>query len=121
MAKRTEYLVTHYAQNGTVIKQLRVPKSINMPRLLERLICRELDDQSIIASCRRSNSKSFYDPFQVIDMREEHRREQALAAMKADPEASYFEARGAPIPLGKLLMMAGFQHEYHVTEVETVR
>lgn len=86
MAKRTEYLVTQYARDSSILKQLRAPKSVNLRLLLERLICQDLDDDTVISSCLRSNSKRFYDPFQVIDMREEHRRQQARDALDADPE-----------------------------------
>ena len=123
MAKRTEYLVTHYARDSSILKQLRVPKSINLRLLLERLICQDLDDDAVISSCLRSNSKRFYDPFQVIDMREEHRRDQARDALNADPETKdpigvYNRARDAQIPLGKTLMIAGVNHDYFVKEVE---
>ena len=86
MAKRAEYLITHYARDGSILKQLRVPKGVNLRLLLERLICQDLDDDAVISSCLRSNAKRFYDPFQVIDMREDHRREQARDALNADPK-----------------------------------
>lgn len=122
MAKRTEYLVTQYASDGSVLRQLRVPKSINLRILLERLICQDLDDDALISSCLRSNSNRFYDPFKIIDMREEHRREQAREALNADPETKdplgvYNRARDAQIPLGKILMTAGANHDYFVKEV----
>ena len=71
----------------------------------------------------RSNAKHFYDPYQVIDMREEHRREQARDALNTDPETKdpigdYNRARDAQIPLGKTLMIAGVNHDYFVKEVE---
>lgn len=123
MGKRTEYLVIQYARDSSIMKQLRVPKSVNLRLLLERLVCQDLDDDSVIASCLRSNARRFYDPFQVIDMREEHRREQARAALNADPETDdpigvYNRARAAQIPLGKPLMIAGVNHDYFVKEVK---
>ena len=123
MAKRTEYLIIQYARDGSVIKQLRAPKSVNARLLLERLVCQDLDDDTLISSCLRSNAKRFYDPFQIIDMREEHRREQARDALFADHETRdpigvYNRARNAQIPLGKTLMIAGADHDYFVKEVE---
>ena len=123
MAKRTEYLIIQYARDSSIIKQLRAPKSVNLRLLLERLVCQGLDDDAVISSCLRSNAKRFYDPFQVIDMREEHRREQASDALNTDPETKdpivvYNRARDAQIPLGKTLMIAGVNHDYFVKEVE---
>ena len=123
VAKRTEYLITHYASDGSILKQLRAPKSVNLRLLLERLICHGLDDGATISSCLRSNAKRYYDPFQIIDMREEHRRVQARDALKADPETEdpigvYNRAKEAQIPIGKTLMMAGVNHDYFVKEVE---
>ncbi|MFK5998810.1 MAG: hypothetical protein QM492_11980 [Rhodobacterales bacterium] len=123
MAKRTEYLVIQYASDGSIVKQLRVPKSAKLRLLLERLVCQDLDDDTVISSCLRSDAKRFYDPFQVIDMREEHRREQARDALNADSETRdpigvYNRARAAQIPLGKTLMIAGGNHDYFVKEVE---
>ena len=123
MAKRTEYLITKYGKDSRIIKKLRVPKSVNLQLLLERLICQDLDDETVISSCLRPNNKRFYDPFQVIDMREEHRRDQAREALNADPQTSdpigvYNRARAARIPLGKILMVAGLNHDYFVAEVE---
>jgi hypothetical protein len=123
MGKKTEYLVTQYAKDCSIIKQLRAPKTVNLQLLLERLVCRDLDDDTVISSCLRANARRYYDPFQVIDMREEHRREQARAALSADPETSnpievYNRARDAQIPLGKTLMIAGVDHDYFVKEVE---
>lgn len=123
MAKKTEYLVTQYASDFSILKKIRVPKSVNLRLLLERLICQDLDDEAVISSCLRSNSTRFYDPFQIIDMREEHRREQAREALNADPDTSdpigvYNRARNARIPVGKTLMIAGVNHEYLVKEVE---
>lgn len=123
MAKRTEYLVIQYARDASILKQLRVPKSVNLRVLLERFICQDLDDDTVIDSCRRSNAKRFYDPFQIIDMREEYRRDQARDALNADPETKdpigvYNRARSAQIPLGKTLMIAGVNHDYFVKEVE---
>jgi hypothetical protein len=123
MANRTEYLVTQYASDSSILKELRAPKSVNLRLLLERLTCQDLDDDAVISSCLQSNSKRFYDPFQVIDMREEHRRDQARDALNADPETKdpigvYNRARDAPIPLGKTLMIAGVNHDYFVKEVE---
>ncbi|WP_139210159.1 hypothetical protein [Palleronia pelagia] len=123
MAKRTEYLVTQYASDGSILRQVRAPKSINLRLMLERLICQGLDDDSVTGCCLRSNSQRFYDPFQIIDMREEHRREQARDALKADPDTKdpigvHNRARDAQIPLGKTLMMAGAKHDYLVKEVE---
>lgn len=123
MAKRTEYLVIQYASDGSILKQLSAPKSVNPRLLLERLVCQDLDDDSVINSCLRSNVKRFCDPFQVIDMREEHRREQARDAFSTDPETKdpigvYNRAWAAQIPLGKTLMIAGVNHDYFVKEVE---
>ncbi|WP_170325081.1 hypothetical protein [Ruegeria arenilitoris] len=88
MAKTTEYLITRYASDGSILKQLRVPKSANLRLLLERLICQGLDDDALINSCLRSNARLFYDPFQVIDMQNEHRHEQARDALGADPDTN---------------------------------
>ncbi len=123
MAKRTEYLVIQYARDGSILKQLRAPKSVNLRLLLERLVCQGLDDDTVIDSCRRSNAKRFYDPFQIIDEREEYRRDQAREALNTDPETKdpigvYYRARDAQIPLGKTLMIAGVNHDYFVKEVE---
>jgi len=123
MANKTEYLVIQYANDGSILKQLRAPKGVNLRLLLERFICQDLDGDTVINSCLRSNAKRFYDPFQVIDMQEEHRREQARDASKADPETKdltgvYNRARSAQIPLGRTLMTAGISHEYTVKEVE---
>mgnify|MGYP001206222426 CR=1 FL=1 len=122
MASETEYLVIQYARYGSIVKQLRAPKSVNLRLLPERLVCRDLDDTDVICSCHRVNARRFYDPFQVIDMREEHRREQAREALNADPDTNdpigvYYRARDAQIPLGKLLMIAGANHDYFVKEV----
>ena len=122
MAKKTQYLVTKYARDFSILKQLHVPKGVNLRLLLERLICQDLDDDAVISSCLRSDVKRFYDPFQVDDMREEHRREQALDAMKNTPETKdpigdYYRARDAQIPLGTTLMIAGVHHDYFVKEV----
>ena len=123
MAKRTEYLIVQYARDGSIVKQLRAPKSVNPRLLLERLVCQGLDDDAVISSCLRSNAKRFYDPFQIIDMREEHRRDQARDALKHDPDTEdpigvYNRARNAQIPLGKTLMVAGINHDLFVKEVE---
>lgn len=123
MAKRTEYLVIQYAKDSSIVKQLCVPKSVNLRLLLERLVCQDLDDDAMISSCLRSNAKRFFDPFQVIDLREDHRREQARDALNADPKTkdpigAYNRARDAQIPLGKTLMIAGVNHDYFVKEVE---
>ena len=121
--KRTEYLIVQYAKDSSIVRELRVPKSVNIQLLLERLICRDLDDDTVISSCLRSNAKHFYDPFQIEDMREEHRREQAREASNADPATAdpigvYNRARAAPIQLGKTLIIAGANHDYFVKEVE---
>ena len=123
MAKRTEYLVIQYASDTSILKQLHAPKGVNLRLLLERLVCQDLGDDTVISSCLRSNAKRFYDPFQVIDMREEYRREQARDAFNADPETEdpigvYNRARDAQIPLGKILMIAGVNRDYFVKEVE---
>ena len=123
VAKRTEYLIIQYAQDCSIAKELRAPKGVNLELLLERLICQNLDDDEVINSCLRSNAKRFFDPFQVVDMREEHRREQARDAMNLDPETAdsigaYNRAWAAHIPLGKTLMIAGVNHDYFVKEVE---
>lgn len=123
MAKKTEYLIIQYARDGSIIKELRTPKGANLRLLLERLICRDLDDDAVVSSCLRSNAKRFYDPFQVIDMRNEHRREQARNALAAapgtdDPIGIFNRAWSAQIPLGKTLMIAGVHHDYFVKEIE---
>ena len=123
VGKKTEYLVIQYARGSSITKQLRAPKGVNLRLLLERLVCQDLDDSAVINSCLRSNAKRFYDPFQVIDMREEHRHEQARDALNADPETDdpigvYNRARAAQIPLGKILMVAGKDHDYFVKEVK---
>ena len=123
MVKRTEYLVIQYASDSRIMKQLRAPKSVNLRLLLERLVCQDLDHDAVINSSLRTNAKRFHDPFQVIDMREEHRREQARDALNADPETKdpigvHNRARTAQIPLGKTLMIAGANHDYFVKEVE---
>ena len=123
MAKRTEYLVIQYAKDATPLKQWRVPKSVNLHLFLERLICRALDDEALISSCLRSNARRFYDPFRIIDLREDYRRDQARDALRADPETVdpigvYNRARNAKILSGRTLMIAGANYEYSVTEVE---
>jgi hypothetical protein len=123
MAKKTEYLVIHYHRNGEVKHEMRVPKVVNPKLLLERLICRELDDDTLIASCLSKGAKRAYDPFQIIDMRDELRRESARAALGADPETDdpigvYNRARSAPIPHGKTLIIAGVNHDFFIKEVE---
>lgn len=123
MAKGTKYLIIQYARDGRIMNQFFTPKGIKLCLLIERLICRDLDTDALICSCLRSNAKRFYDPFQVIDMRDEHRREQARAALRADPETEdpiglYNRARAAQIPLGKTLMIAGVNHDYFVKEVK---
>lgn len=123
MAKKTEYLIIQYANDGSILNQLRVPKSLNLRLFLERLICRDLDDDALIGSCLRSNSNRFQDPFHIIDMREEHRHDQACDALSAEPETKdpigvYNRARNAQIALGKPLMMAGISRDYWVKEVE---
>lgn len=123
MSKKTEYLITRFSDDGSILKQLRVPKSANLRLLLERLICQELDDDAVISSCLRAHSKRFHDPFQVIDMREEHKRDQARAALSAAPETKdpigvYNRARGAQIPLGSTLVVAGVKRDYFVEEVD---
>ena len=123
MSKKTEYLIIQYATDSSIVRQLRAPKSVNLRLLVERLICQDLDDEAVISSCLRSNAKRFYDPFQIMDMREDHRREQALMALNAEPETKdpigvYSRARNAQIPLGKPLLIAGLNHDYVVKEVE---
>lgn len=123
MARRTEYLVQQYAKDATPLKEWRVPKSVNLHLFLERLICRDLDDEALVCSCLRSNARRFYDPFRIIDMREEYRREQARDALRSEPETVdpigvYNRARKAKIPIGKTLMFAGSNYEYSVTEVD---
>ena len=124
-AMKTEYLITQYASDGKIVKQLHVPKSVNLRLLLERLVCQNLDDNAVVNSCLRSKAKHFYDPIQVIDMREEHRREQARDALNANSETSdpigiYNRARAAQIPLGKTLMIAGENRDYFVKEVKKI-
>ena len=123
MVKKTEYLVTQYLPNGEVKRELRAPKGVNPKLLVERLICSELEDELIIASCLRANAKRAYDPFRVVDMREDHRRDNAHAALSSDPDTEdpigvYNRARGASIPLGQPLIVAGVNHDYFVKEVE---
>ena len=123
MSKKTEYLITHYNRDGSIRRQLRAPKSVSIRVLLERLICQNLDEEAVIASCLRTSSKRFWDPFQVIDLRDEHRREQATLALGSNPQTPdpigvYNRARQARIPLGKALLIAGSDHDYFVTEVE---
>jgi len=84
-----------------------------------------LDDETIIASCLRKNSKRAYDPFQIIDFRDEHRREQARLALRIDPKTDdpigvYNRARASKIPLGKTLIFGGKDHDYSVKEVEAI-
>ncbi|AWD21828.1 hypothetical protein [Fuscovulum blasticum] len=123
MAPRREYLITHYDRDSNKEYQLRAPKSANIILLIERLICRDLDTETLISSCLRANNKRAYDPFQIIDFREELRSEQAKAALQSQPESSdpigtYNRAREAPIPIGKTLIVAGVNHEFFVKEVE---
>ena len=122
MANKTEYLIIQYASDGSVVRDFRAPKGVNPRLLLERLVCRDMDDEALISSCLRSNAKRFHDPFQIIDMREEHRREQARDALSADPETKdpigvHNRARSANIPPGKTLMIAGANHDFFVKEV----
>lgn len=123
MTKRTEYLITQHAKDFSIIREIRAPKSANLRLLMERLICQELDDLTIIDSCLRTNSKRYYDPFQINDLRDDIRREQARNALKANPDTHntidlYNRARAAPIPLGQTLMFAGANYEYVAKEVE---
>ena len=123
MAKRTEYLITRYDRNSNKEYELRAPKSANISLLLERLICRDLENETLIASCLRKNHKRYYDPFQIMDEREAYRRESAQAAMKSDPDTHdpigvYNRARDAAIPVGKTLLIAGLNHDFFVKEVE---
>lgn len=119
----SEYLITQYARDGHVVRELRAPGNVNLRLLLERLICQSLDDDAVISSCLRPNSKRFYDPFQVIDMRDELRRNQARNALSADPQTSdpigvYNRARAEQIPFQTTLMTAGVNHDYFVKEVK---
>jgi hypothetical protein len=123
MSKRTEYLITRYSRNCDVLDEVRAPKGVNIVLLLERLICRELDNETLIASCLRKNAKLAYDPFQIMDMRDELKREQAKAALAAQPDTDnpigvYNNAREAPILQGKTLIVAGADYEFVVKEVE---
>jgi len=124
MPKKTENLVTQYASDGSIVRQVSAPKSVNLRLLLERLICQGMDDDRVINSCMRSNNKRFYDPFQILDMREEYRRQQASYATKTDPEFEmdpigvYVRARNGQIPVGTTLVVAGVHHDYFVKEVE---
>lgn len=123
MVQRTEFLITRFDRNNNIGYEIRVQKGVKLTLLLERLICRDLDNEEIIASCLRKNHKRAHDPFQIIDMREEHRREQAQAALKAEPNTDdpigiYNRARQSPIPLGKTLLIAGVNHDFFVKEVE---
>ena len=122
MVAKTEYLIIQFSKDSSIVKQLRAPKSVNLRLLLERLVCKDLDDEALINSCLRSNAKRFFDPFQIMDMRDEHRREHARNALNADPKTKdpigvYNRARAAPIPFGKTLMIAGINHDYFVKEV----
>jgi hypothetical protein len=122
MTSKTEYLITKFDRDSNKQLELRAPKGTDIRLLLERLICRELDDETILASCLRKNAAQAYDPFQIMDMREEHRREQARGALNAvpnieDPIGVYQRARQSPIPLGKTLLTAGVSHEFSVKEV----
>jgi hypothetical protein len=126
MTKKTEYLITRFDWKSNKQSELRVPKGADVKLLLERLICRDLDSETLVASCLRKNAKRAYDPFQIIDMREEYRRDQAKAALTAvpntdDPIGVYNRARQSPIPLGKTLLFAGVSHEFSVKEVEAGR
>ena len=123
MVGKKEYLVIQYDRNGEIKKELRAPKSANPRLLLERLVCRELDDETLIASCLRKNAKRSYDPFQIIDMRDEYRRDQAREALSENPNSNnpigiYNSARAKDIPLGTSLMVAGVNHDFFIKEVE---
>ena len=123
MAKKTEYLVSRVNRDFEKINEFRVPKGINLKLLLERLICRDLNNDTIIASCLHKNAKRAYDPFQIFDERDEHRREQAKAALNSDPNTDdpigvYNRARDSRIPIGKTLLIAGLNHDYFIKEVE---
>ncbi|MGJ8557576.1 MAG: hypothetical protein ACSHW6_11085 [Sulfitobacter geojensis] len=123
MARRTEYLIQEYDHKTAVKKELRVPKGANLKQLLERLICRELDDDALVASCLRKNSARYFDPFQIIDMRDDHRREQARDAVRTNADTGssidiYNDARELDIPPGKTLMMAGVNRNFFIKEVE---
>jgi hypothetical protein len=81
------------------------------------------DPWQVTASSLRSSSRAFYDPFQIFDMREEHRREQAREALNRDPDTEdpiglYNRARAAQISQEKTLMVAGENHDFFVREVE---
>ena len=58
MAKGTEYLVIQYASDSSIIKEVRVPKSVNLRLLLERLVCQGLDDDAVISSCLRTERQT---------------------------------------------------------------
>ena len=123
MVKKTEYLITKYTSDFRIIKQLRAPKCANLHLLLERLICKDLDDETVVNSCLRSNAKRFIDPYCIVDMRDDHRREQARQALhkgpdNEDPVGIYDRERKREIPLGKILMVAGMHRDYSVKEVE---
>lgn len=123
MAKKTEYLIIQYASDGSIAKQLRAPKGVNLRLLLERLICKDLDDDAVINSCRLSNAKLFYDPFKIDDMRKDHHREQAREVFFSDNETDdplgvYDRAWQAQIKLGKPLVIAGLSRNYVVKEIE---
>jgi hypothetical protein len=122
MKSKREYLVTRYDRNANKEYEIRVPKSANIRLLVERLICLQLDKETLVDSCLRKNSKRAYDPFQIMDFRDELRREQAKVALNADPETNdpmgtYHRARAAAIPVGKTLIIAGNSHEIVVKEI----
>lgn len=126
MPSKTEYLITRVDRNMNTTFELRAPKGVNITLLLERLMSRELTDDALIASCLRANSRRAYDPFQIVDLREEYRRDKAKAALHAapnapNPNAVYEQARRAPLPLGKPLIFAGVSYEFSVKEVEVSR
>ena len=123
MVRKTEYLVKKFNKNLDPLLELRVPKGVDLRLLLERLICRDIDDETLVASCLRKNMKRAYDPFQIVDMRDDYRRDNAKAAIKSapntdDPIGVYNRARQSPILLGKALLFAGKDHDYSVFEVE---
>ncbi|HLQ18245.1 MAG TPA: hypothetical protein VK146_04630 [Tabrizicola sp.] len=126
MGSRSEYLITKFDRDARPQFELTAPKSADVRLILERLISRELNAEEIVATCLRRNDKRYFDPFQIMDMREDYRREQAKAALQLDPDTTdpigvYQRARQASIPLGKVLFFAGVDHEFSVWEVEARR
>ena len=56
MAKRTEYLVVQYARDGSIIKQLRAPKSVNLE--FPRFDGHFFTDEGECFSCRERGTRT---------------------------------------------------------------